>query len=168
MTACPLFCSRAAGPRAPWSGLCGAVGWGCVAPEELAPRPVGAGRSVGQEFDFPAPTVDADVMMILTQQHAVLDAGGAAVLQVPDVMHVADRRALVAAACPCAVLVAEDDGAPDGLWDALRVTDINWNTLAVERSLEEPGAQDGSEGAGSGDKVDREPGHGVLEGVCLL
>jgi hypothetical protein len=45
-------------------GLC--CGWWSVAAEDgFAVGAGGAGGSVGQEFDFPAQPVDADVMMIL-------------------------------------------------------------------------------------------------------
>jgi hypothetical protein len=47
-----------------------------------------ANGSIRQEFDFPSPPVDADVVMILAHQQAVFDAGGAAVFLVGDVVDV--------------------------------------------------------------------------------
>jgi hypothetical protein len=55
-----------AGARA-WAGGSGGLGGGwSVAAQDLSPGSVGADGPVGEEFDFPAPPVDADVMMILT------------------------------------------------------------------------------------------------------
>ena len=81
----------------------------------------GAGGSVGQEFDFPAQPVDADVMVILTQKHAVSDAGLAAVPFVLDVVNIALGGAAVAAAGPGAAFVAGDDGLADGVGDGVGV-----------------------------------------------
>ena len=81
-----------------------------AAEDDLAVGAGGAGGSVGQEFDFPAEAVDADVMVILAQHHAVPDAGLAAVFFVPHVVDVAGCGAAVAAAGPGAALVAGDDG----------------------------------------------------------
>jgi hypothetical protein len=54
--------------------------------------------SVGQAFDFPSPAVDADVVVVLAGEHAVVDAGGAAVFFVGDVVDVGDGGGAVAAA----------------------------------------------------------------------
>ena len=80
----------------------------------------GAGGSVGEEFEFPAVAVDADFVVVLAEQGAVFDAGGAAVFLVGDVVDVADGGSSVAAAGPGAVLVAGGDGAADGRGDGVR------------------------------------------------
>jgi hypothetical protein len=89
-----------------------------VAADDLPLGSAGDGFAVGQEVDFPAPPVNTDVVMELTQQDAIADAGGSAVFLVPQVVHVALGGALVAAAGPGAVLVAQDDRAADGFGDA--------------------------------------------------
>jgi hypothetical protein len=102
-------------------GSGGVGGGGSVAAQDLAPGSGGPDRSVGQEFDFPSPPVNADIMVELAEQNAVLDAGRAAVLLPPDMMHVTIGRALVAAAGPGALLVAGDDGPPDRLGNVIGV-----------------------------------------------
>jgi len=77
--------------------------------------------------------VDADVMVILAEQDAVLDAGRSAVFLVLDVVDAAASGALVAAAGPGALLIAEDDGAPDRLGDVVGVADVDGDALAVDR-----------------------------------
>src|SRR5215475_3328615 len=57
--------------------------------EDLPLGAVCGGGSVGVEDQLPAPSVDADVVVELAEQHAVADAGVAAVLLVPQVVHVA-------------------------------------------------------------------------------
>jgi hypothetical protein len=47
------------------AGLCGPGGGRAVAAEDLSLGSAGDGSSVGQEFDFPAPPVDADVVVEL-------------------------------------------------------------------------------------------------------
>ena len=89
-----------------------------MAADDLALRAAGDDGPVGQEFDFPSTPVNADVMMELAQEQALGDAGGSTVLLVPDVVDVALRGAPVAASRPGAVLIPQDYGAADGLWDA--------------------------------------------------
>ena len=77
---------------------------------------VGAGGFVGAvwvEDDLPAPAVDAGFVVKLAEQPAVLDAGRATVFFVRQVVDVAGGGRAVAAAGPCAVLVAQDDGTAD-------------------------------------------------------
>jgi hypothetical protein len=46
--------------------------------------------SVGEAFDFPSPPVDSDVVVVVAGEHAVVDAGGSAVVFVGDVVDVGD------------------------------------------------------------------------------
>jgi hypothetical protein len=110
-------------PWPPWSasaarGLPGAGRW-AVAVEDLGfvkvPR---SRRPVGVQDQSPAPTMDHHLVVKEAQQHAIFDAGRAAVLLVLDVVDLAGRRGLVAPAGPPAALVAEDDGVAAGMVSA--------------------------------------------------
>ena len=62
------------GWREPGEVLAGGLGcwwWPVAAEDGLSVGAGGAGGSVGQEFDFPAHPVDADVMVVLAQEDAV-------------------------------------------------------------------------------------------------
>src|ERR1700733_9601012 len=151
--------------------LAGGLGcrWRPVAAEDgLSVGAGGAGGSVGQEFDFPAQPVDADVMVILAEHDAVGAAGLPAVLFVFDVVDVAVGGAAVAAAGPGAALVAGDDGLADGVGDGVGVADVEDRAFPVEGGVEEAAAQRGGERPGAGDEVDREAGEGVLQVLPLL
>ena len=65
-----------------------------------------ASRDQDQKVTVPLFEPEPDVVMELAQQYAGIDAGLAAVLLVPDVVHVAHRRG-AAAAGPGARAVAE-------------------------------------------------------------
>ena len=149
-------------------GLPGGDGGGWVALEDLSLGSGGADGSVGEEFDFPSPPVDADVVVVLAEQDAVFDAGGAAVFFVFDVVDVADGGGAVAAGGPGAVLVAVDDGVPDRRGDVVGVAGVEGGALAVELGAEEGAAQRGGDAAGAGDEVDREPGERVEQGLLVL
>jgi len=136
--------------------------------DDLSVGSGGAGGSVGQEFDFPFPPVDADVVVVLAEQDGCFDAGGAAVFLVLDVVDVADGGGAVAAGRPGAVLVAADDGAADGVGDVVGVADVEGDALAVELGAEEGAAQRGGDAAGAGDEVDREPGQPVQQRFLRL
>src|ERR1700757_1147617 len=91
-------------------GLPGSGGW-TVAVEDLgAVRIPRGGGAVGVQDQLPAPAVDDDLVMKKAEQNAGLDAGGAAVLLVADVVDLASGGGLGAAAGPPAVLVAQGDG----------------------------------------------------------
>ena len=89
--------------------------------DDLSVGSGGAEGSVGEALDFPSPAVDADVVVVVAGEHAVVDAGGPAVVFVGDVVDVGDGGGAVAAAGPGAVLVAKDDGAADRFGDAVGV-----------------------------------------------
>ena len=101
-------------------------------------------------------------------EHAVVDAGGAAVFFVFDVVDVGDGGGAVAAGGPGAVLVAGDDGVADGGGDVVGVADVEGDALAVELGAEQGAAQGGGDAAGAGDEVDREPGQPVQELLLVL
>jgi hypothetical protein len=70
-----------------------------VAAQDLALVPVpGGGGAVGVADQGPAHPVDHDVMVIPAQQDAVLQAGLTAAALVPQVVDLAGRGGLVAAA----------------------------------------------------------------------
>jgi hypothetical protein len=103
--------------------LPGSGGW-AVAVEHLGPVGVpGGGGPVRVQDQLPAPAVDDHLVMEKTKKNAVLDAGGAAVGLVPDVVDLAGAGGLGAAAGPPAVLVAQGDGVPDGGGDGVAVAD---------------------------------------------
>src|SRR5580698_9099942 len=116
----------------PGRGRCGR-GRGRAALDDLSLGSGGAEASVGEAFDFPSPPVDADVVVVLAGDHAVVDAGGAAVFFVFDVVDVGDGGGAVAAAGPGAVLVAVDDGVPDRGGDLVGEPDVQDRALAVQR-----------------------------------
>jgi len=72
------------------------------------------------------------------QEHAVFDAGLAAVLLVPDVVDLARRGGLVAAAGPLAVLIPQDDGVADARRDGLGVADVQRQARPGEAGSELP------------------------------
>src|SRR5437868_2064769 len=73
----------------------------------------GCVRAIRVEDHGPAPLVNDDMVVKETEQGAVGDAGGAAVLAVPQVVDLAAGRGLVAAAGEPAVLVPQDHCAAD-------------------------------------------------------
>ena len=105
-------------------------------------------------------------MVVLAGEHAVVDAGGAAVFFVGDVVDVGDGGGAVAAGGPGAVLVAGDDGVADGGGDVVGVADVEGDALAVQLGAEEGAAQRGGDAAGAGDEVDREPGQPYSRSSC--
>src|SRR6202007_2654238 len=77
-----------------------------VAVQDLGPVGVpGGGGPVRVQGQCPAPPVDDHLVMEKTQEYAVLDAGGAAVGLVPDVVDLARGGGLGAAAGPPALPV---------------------------------------------------------------
>src|ERR1051326_6230103 len=82
----------------------GAVGWRAVAVECFgAIGAAGGGGAVGVQGDGPALLVNNNVVVVEAVQGAAVDAGLAAVGQVGDMVHLARRGGLVAAAGPPAV-----------------------------------------------------------------
>src|SRR5215475_5277145 len=128
--------------------------------EDLPLGAVCGGGAVGVQGQLPAPSVDADVVVELAQQHAVLDAGVAAVLLVPQVVHVAIDGG-PAAARPGAAPVAQQHRAADVGGDAVGVADVEGQAGGVARLVQQPGAQGGGQPGGAGDQVDGEAGHRV-------
>src|SRR5215831_4122950 len=94
-----------------------------VAAQDLPVGAAGLGGAVGVQDELPAPAVDEHVVVELAQQHAVLDGGLAAVLLVPQVVHVAVHRG-PAAARPAAAPVAQQHRAADVRGDAVGVADV--------------------------------------------
>jgi hypothetical protein len=84
-----------------------------VAVEDLfAVGAAGFGGAIGVEGKVPAVSVDADIVVILTEQDEVVEGGLPPVLLVAQVMDVAVGGG-AAASGPGAVLVPEGDGAAD-------------------------------------------------------
>src|SRR5215831_11456969 len=135
--------------------------------EDLPAGAVCRGGAVGVEDQLPAPAVDAHVVVELAQQHAVADAGLAAVLLVPQVVHVAIDGG-PAAARPGAAPVAQQHRAADVGGDAVGVADVQRQAGGVPGGFQQAGAQDRGQPGGAGDQVDGEPGHRVPQrGVRL-
>src|SRR5262245_25858883 len=102
----------------PGRRLSGSRGRGSVAAEGLAAGAAGFGGAVGVEGEFRGEAVDADLVVVFTEQDEVGQAGLAAVGAVDDVVDLASGRRFVAAAGPGAVPVAEDDQAAQVVGDA--------------------------------------------------
>ena len=102
----------------------------------------GGGGAVGVQDQRPAPSVDDDLMMKPAQQHAVLDAGGAAVFLVPDVVDFAGAGGLVAFSGPLAVLVSEGDGVADPGRDGLGKPDVQRQARPAQPGAELPAPQE--------------------------
>ena len=96
---------------------------------------------------------------------AVFSAGLAAVGLVPDVVHLARRGGLVAAASPPAVLVAQGDGVADPGRDGLGVADVQRQARAAQPGAELPAAQERRQPARPGQQVDGLADNGLLEGL---
>ena len=84
-------------------------------------------------------------MVVLAGEHAVVDAGGAAVFFVFDVVDVGDGGGAVAAGGPGAVFVTLDDGAADGVGDGVAVADVEDDAAGVEGCAKEVAPEGGGE-----------------------
>jgi hypothetical protein len=85
--------------------------------------------------------VDHDLVVEEAQEHAVFDAGLAAVGLVPDVVHLARGGGLVAPPGPLAVLVPQDDRVADPGRDGLAVADVQRQARPGQPGAELPAAQ---------------------------
>ena len=112
----------------------------------LVPR---RGGAVGVEDQGPALAVDDNLVVIETQEDEVFGAGLAAVGLVPDVVDLARRRGLVAAAGPPAVLVAQDDRVANAGRDGLGVADVQRQAGAAQPHAQLAAAQEAGEAAGT-------------------
>src|SRR5579862_7135512 len=89
-----------------------------------------------------------------TEENAVLDAGGAAVGLVPDVVDLARAGGLAAAAGPPAVLVAQGDGVPDRGRDGVAEADVQREAGPGQPGAELLPAQEAGEPARAGQQRD--------------
>ena len=87
----------------------------------LAVGPVDRDAAVGVQDDPPAPPVNADVMMKLTQGYAGFDAGLAAIASMFYMVHVAPGGGASAAGPGALIAVAPQDRAADRRRDAVGV-----------------------------------------------
>jgi hypothetical protein len=99
-------------------------------------------RPVRVQHQGPAPAVNRHLMVEAAQQHAVFEAGGAAVGLVLDVVDLAGGGGLVAAAGPAAVPVAQDDGVPDPGRDRGAVPDVQRQARPAQPRPELPPPQE--------------------------
>jgi hypothetical protein len=106
---------------------------------------------------------DGHVVVEEAVQGAAVHAGRAAVGQVGDMVHIAGRGGLVAAAGPPAVLVPQDHRAADRGRDLGGVADVQRQRRAGQPGAEQPGAQERGQPAGAGDQVDGRADDGVPE-----
>ncbi len=121
----------------------------------------GGPGAIGVVDDLPAPAVNTDIMMKLTQKGTISYGCLAAVALVADVVDVAGAGGAVAAAGPGAVLVPEDDGAADGRGDGVGPPDVEGLGRGIPGLVEQAPAQDGGDPGGAGHEVDRQPGDRV-------
>jgi hypothetical protein len=97
--------------------------------------------------------VDHDLVMIRTQKDTVIETGGAAVGEVLDVVHLAGRGGLMAAAGPAAAPVAQDDRVADARRDSLAEPDVQGQARPGQPGTQLPGPQERREAAGTGQQV---------------
>src|SRR5580658_2621817 len=96
-----------------------------VAAQDLGPVPVPRrGRPVGVADQRPAPPVNHHVMVEEADQDAIIETSFAAVALVLEVMHLARRRGLIAAAGPLTPLVPGLDRVPDPGRDIIGIPDV--------------------------------------------
>ena len=112
-----------------------------MAVQDLAVGAAGFGAAVGVQDQGPAEPVDTDLVVVMTQQDQVAQAGRAAVGAVGDVVDLAAGGGLVAAAGPRAVPVAQDDRPAQVVRDPLDPADIEREGLAGVGGAELAGAQ---------------------------
>ena len=98
--------------------------------------------------------MDDDLVVVEAQEHAVFGGGRAAVGLVLEVVHLARRGGLVAAAGPLAVLVPQDDRVADPGRNGLGVADVQRQARAAQPDAQLPAAQEAGEAAGAGQQVD--------------
>ena len=125
----------------------------------------GGSGAVGVEHDGPAHLVNRHLMVERAEQDAVLDAGLAAVRLVGDMVHLAGRGGLVAAAGPPAMLVPQDDRAADRGRDVLADPDVQRQARPAEPGTQLPAPQEARQAARTRDQVDRFADDGLLEGL---
>jgi uncharacterized protein YciI len=145
-------------PDAPAAGepgvLPGAGGW-AVAAEHLGPVAVPrGGGAVGVADQGPAHPVDHHLMMVKTQQNAVVQAGLAAVALVLKMVHFAGRRGLITAAGPLAVAVPGLDRGADPGRDIVTKANVQGLAGAAEPGAELAAAQEARQPAGTRQQLD--------------
>src|SRR5882724_10223989 len=133
-----------------------ASGWP-VAMDDLAPGSVRGGGAVRMQDESPAPSMNAHIVMELTQKCTIRHGSLAAVALVPQVVDIAGGGSLTAAG-PFAVPGAQRDGAANVAGDLVGVPDVEDDRLAVVRGGEQALAQDARRPSRPGDELDREPG----------
>src|SRR5271165_3851826 len=159
-----LAASRSPGSADPW-GLPRADR-GAVAVQDLGlVRVPGGGGAVGVQDQGPAPPVDHDLVVEEAQEHAVFDAGLAAVSLVLDVVDLAGAGGLVVPPGPLAVLVAQDDRVADARGDRLGVPDVQRQAGAGQPGAELPAPQERRQPARTRDQVHRLADDRLLEGL---
>src|SRR5580658_7134210 len=121
-----------------------------------------AGGAVGVQDQRPALPVDHDLVVVAAKQNTISEIGLAAVGLVPDVVHLAGRRGLVAPAGPPAVLVPEPDRAADPGRDVLGVAHIQRQAQPAEPGAELAAAQEARQPAGPRQQV-----HGLADDRLL-
>src|SRR5712691_12289484 len=105
----------------------------------LVPR---RGGAVRVQHHGPALLVNHDLVVEAAEQRAVFHAGLAAVGLVGQVVHLARRRGLIAAAGEPAVLVPQDDRPADRGRDVAADPDVQGEAGAAEPGAELPAAQE--------------------------
>src|ERR1019366_3626676 len=156
-------------PDAPGT-LPGAGGW-AVAAQDFGVVPVPRhGGAVGVADQGPAHLVDHDVMMEEAQKDAVVQAGDPAAGLVLEVVDLAGRGGLVAAAGPLAVVVPGPDRIADRGRDVLAIADVQRQARPGQPRPELFPAQERGEADGAGGAVavagelDAEPDEVVQDG----